>query len=675
MIEYITPRTSLFSTQAVVFSVLLFVFYTYYRTFLRKYVKYWLVSIGALCFSYFIKSVVPYSSSHLSGDYWLILAGLLLQICQYSFLVFLGCGVFNAKKNKEVPKNILRGAVALIVGLSFVTTVFFAFDSNQVFNHFYLTVSFPSFIFGCVFLSLASFILFDKKNYFSSKVLMYFSAVFGLRYLIYSFISIVALTEPWFRQIEVFLLYFDVAAHSILGFTLLIWMQGAERFVALNAINRAQYLGKHDSLTGALNREQVMAKLSDKMLELTQTNNINKSQVKLVIFLIDIKQFKFINDTYGLKIGDFILGEIASRLNNSVFIPQAVGRLSGDSFMFVIEFEQLSHVDRAVDHLHELIERCFHYEQQEITIQASVGYCFYPGDADKSEDLLQKANLALHHAETNNISTVAFEEGMQAQGRHLVLMEKQLRLALENDEFILHYQPQLNLLTNKLEGVEALVRWQHPDKGLLSPCEFLSEVEALGMHNEFDSYILDKACQASERWFKLYQRRVAIAVNITAVEFQDEQLVTNMQMLLQKYGIPSKYIELEITENVVMTDITMAMNSIIKLQSMGIKVSIDDFGTGYSSLAYLRDLPIDKIKIDRSFIQEVESNDSDLTIVKSMIELSHGLGKRVLAEGVETIEQLNLLRHLGCDAVQGYYISRPLPEDKLARYLERKEAK
>jgi EAL domain-containing protein (putative c-di-GMP-specific phosphodiesterase class I) len=340
--------------------------------------------------------------------------------------------------------------------------------------------------------------------------------------------------------------------------------------------------------------------------------------------------------------------------------------------MFVIEFEQLSHIERAVQHLHELISRPYTYQTQEIHIQASLGYCFYPDNADKAEDLLQKANLALHHAETNNIASVFFSEGMQAQGRRLLVMEKQLKSALVNDEFILYYQPQLNLLTNKLEGVEALVRWQHPEKGLLPPMDFLPDMEALGMHSAFDNYILAKACETSARWFELYRRRIAIAINITAVEFQDEKLVSNMQALLLEHKVPSKYIELEITENVVMTDIDRAMDNIVKLQSMGIKVSIDDFGTGYSSLAYLRELPIDKIKIDRSFIQEVASNDSDLTIVRSMIELSHGLGKRVLAEGVETKEQLNLLRHLGCDAVQGYFIDKPLPEEELIRYLERK---
>ena len=547
-----------------------------------------------------------------------------------------------------------------------------SFLQAEIFLYFYLNVSLPSFIFSCGLLSLAIYLLVNKKSYFSSKILMWFCFVIGLRYLLHSFISIVALTEAWFRQFELFLLYFDAAAYSVLGFILLIWLQGAERFAALNAINKAQYLGRHDRLTGALNREQVMEKLSEKMLELADGFNNNKNRTKLAIFLIDIKQFKFINDTYGLKIGDYVLGEIANRLNHSVFLPQAVGRLSGDSFMFVIKFEQLSHIDRATQHLHELISRPYTYQTQEIHIQASLGYCFYPDNADKAEDLLQKANLALHHAETNNIASVYFSEGMQAQGRRLLVMEKQLKSALANDEFILFYQPQLNLLTNKLEGVEALVRWQHPEKGLLSPIDFLADIETLGMHSVFDNYILTKVCQTSARWFDIFNRRIAIAINITAVEFQDEKLVSNIQGLLLEYKLPSKYIELEITENVVMTDIERAMDSIIKLQSMGIKVSIDDFGTGYSSLAYLRELPIDKIKIDRSFINEVASNDSDLTIVKSMIELSHGLGKRVLAEGVETLDQLNVLRHLGCDAVQGYFIDKPLSEDELVRYLERK---
>lgn len=217
----------------------------------------------------------------------------------------------------------------------------------------------------------------------------------------------------------------------------------------------------------------------------------------------------------------------------------------------------------------------------------------------------------------------------------------------------------------------ALIRWNHPERGFLTPNHFLPDVETLGLNSEFDIYVLEKACQTHKRWSQQYKKRVAIAINITAVEFQDPKLISTIQQLLLKYEISPKYIELEITENVVMTDLRSAMDTIVILQNMGIKVSIDDFGTGYSSLAYLRQLPIDKIKIDRSFINEMASNDSDITIVNSMIKLSHGLGKRVLAEGVETQTQLDMLRKLGCDAVQGYFISKPISETDLAKYLTR----
>jgi EAL domain-containing protein (putative c-di-GMP-specific phosphodiesterase class I) len=326
----------------------------------------------------------------------------------------------------------------------------------------------------------------------------------------------------------------------------------------------------------------------------------------------------------------------------------------------------------SLDHIHQLIARPYNYNNQDISVTCSIGYCFYPEHADVAEDLLQKANLALHHAESNLLESVLFQKNMQEDGRKLLKVEKSILLAFENEEFVLYFQPQLNLITNRLEGVEALIRWQHSEHGILTPDKFLGDIEKLGLSSKLDSYVLEHACQAIARWHKLYQRRVTVAINMTAVEFQDPKLISKIQTLLFKYDIPPKYIDLEITENVVMTDIKTAMNTIVSLQNMGIKVSIDDFGTGYSSLAYLRDLPIDKIKIDRSFITDVAINDSDFTIVKSMIELSHGLGKRVLAEGVEHSRQLDLLRNIGCDAVQGYFISKPIPESALGKYLKRR---
>jgi diguanylate cyclase (GGDEF)-like protein len=461
------------------------------------------------------------------------------------------------------------------------------------------------------------------------------------------------------------LVYFDLGAFTLLAFSMLIWMQGAERSIAISAMNKAQYLGKHDSLTGALNRQQVMEKLPF-IIEETKSNQQN-----LAVFLLDIKRFKFVNDTYGLKVGDAILGEIANRLDESIFLPKVIGRLSGDSFVFVTNNIDQQQQSAAIEHLHGLINRPYFIKQHKVLLQCSVGYCLYPQDAQLAEDLLQKANLALAQAESQNIATVKYKSGMQSHGRRLLAMEKEIRDGFEKSEFVLYFQPQLNLLNNRIEGFEALVRWQHPERGLLQPGSFLPDIESLNMLSNLDSYVLDRACQSIARLQKAYHRRVTIAVNITAVEFQDPQLIENIQALLFKYQITPRCLDLEITENVVMTEIATAMNTIFILQNMGINVSIDDFGTGYSSLAYLRKLPIDKIKIDRSFIEEVASNDSDLTIVKSMVELSHGLGKRVLAEGVETQEQLRLLRNIGCDAVQGYYISKPIPENELKKYFSR----
>ena len=441
---------------------------------------------------------------------------------------------------------------------------------------------------------------------------------------------------------------------------------GGERHVAATAINRAKYLDKHDALTGVLNREQVLEKLTNEM-KYPQ----GKAQ-KLCVYLLDIKGFKFVNDTYGLKVGDLILGEIAGRLNHSLLKPKVVGRLSGDSFMYVIDYTNEQQQLTAARHLHALINRPYQVSQQEVHLQCSVGYCDFPADADNADDLLKKANLALFQAESNNIQSVKYEAGMQSHGRHLLVMAKEIRQAITNEELILHFQPQLNLKNNRLEAAEVLVRWQHPDKGLLAPGQFFDDIEALNLFSELDNYVLEKTCQTIARWYVTYKRRVPLAINITAVEFQADNFISTIQSLLMKYEIPPIYLELEVTENVFITDIELVMNTIIILQNMGIKVSIDDFGTGYSSLAYLRKLPIDKIKIDRSFIQEVASNDSDLTIVKTMVELSHGLGKRVLAEGVETREQLQLLRNIGCDAVQGYFISKPIAEEEFSKYLKRK---
>ncbi|GAA6203823.1 bifunctional diguanylate cyclase/phosphodiesterase [Thalassotalea sp. SU-HH00458] len=657
----------LFSIETAVYSFLTYLLYSFYQGFGRRYVKYWTLSLACLSVQHLALSIQKFLPQFHELTPVQILLTCIVQVNQYLFIWLFFIGLYYTNKNLKYSNRLVKKTIIVPILLGIFVSLLFAFDEQAVFNRFYLRESLADFIFAGIFMFIFFFVFNLKKLHFSGTILLFYSALMCFRYLLFSFLSVGFLTEPWLQDLTAILVYFDFGAKVTLGFLLLVCMQGAERSVAEIAINRAQYLDKHDLLTGALNREQVIEKLPIAIEQAVKNNQ------KLAVYLIDIKRFKFVNDTYGLKVGDLILGQIAVRLSESILLPLVVGRLSGDSFVFAIEIIEDSQQQKAAQHLHDLISRPYLVNQQEIPLQCSVGYCLSPQDSSEAEDLLKKANLALFHAESQNIPSVKYESGMQSHGRHLLAVEKEIRQGLQNNEFILYFQPQLNLLTNRIEGVEALVRWQHPEKGLLSPDKFLPDFDALGMNGELDNYVLDLACKTNAQWYKQYKRRVAIAVNMTAVEFQDPKLISKIQTLLFKYDVPSSYLELEITENVVITDISVAMDTIVVLQNMGIKVSIDDFGTGYSSLAYLRQLPIDKIKIDRSFITEFSTNDSDLTIVNSMIKLSHGLGKRVLAEGVETLEQLNLLRKLGCDAVQGYFINRPLPPEKIANYLTRKK--
>jgi diguanylate cyclase (GGDEF)-like protein len=666
MTDKVFSSVFLFSVEAIVFSFLTFLLWVYYRGFGQQYVRFWMISLLTLCLNQIVIAIQLSTSPNIVTTTKQLFFQSIEQASYYLYISFLLLGIYSALNKISLPqKNIwLVASVAVALGIS--TTLLYGFNDTAVFNRFYLRESLPAFLIGCSLLAAGFYLLTFDSLHFSARVLTIYCLIIGARQILFSFLSIIALTEDWFRQLIGILVYIDIGSNTVLGFIMLIWMQGAERNVANSAIDRAQYLGKHDSLTGVLNRKQVLEKLPLAMKGVADNGH------KLVVFNLDIKRFKFINDTYGLKIGDLVLGEIANRLNNSILLPKVVGRLGGDSFIFVIELLDSKQQESATDHIHALLSSPYKIQQQEVILHCSVGFCVYPDDENDAEELMKQANLALFHAKTHNLTTVKYEEGMQSQGRHLLEMEKDIRKGIVEDEFILYFQPQLNLISNRLEGVEALIRWQHPEKGLLTPAFFLNDVETLGLSSEIDNYVLDKSCQSISSWYKKYKRRIPIAVNITAVEFQNPKFVAKIQSLLFKYNIPAQCLELEITENVVITEVKVAMDTIVVLQNMGIKVSIDDFGTGYSSLAYLRELPIDKIKIDQSFIKEVASNDSDLTIVKSMIKLSHGLGKRVLAEGVETSEQLTLLRNLGCDAVQGYFISKPLAEKDLANYLKRK---
>lgn len=665
MASYLFAQPFLYYSQGVAFFILSVFLWFFYQDYNRQYVKLWLIAFSALGLSHIVFAIELTVIDIPNYTWQELTLTTIHKTLFYLFVLYFLKGLYVVKCKRKITRYSWLFTL-IIVFIAIISTALFAFDPLAVFNRFYLRESLPAFIFGCAFVSASILLSLHTPRFFSSKLMSVLTLVVGIRYLFFSFSSVIFLSESVFVEIIKLLPYWDVASQSVLGFSALVWLQRSERRIALSAMSRAQYLGKHDSLTGVYNREQVI----DKMPELIE--KCTKESTKLAVFIIDIKRFKYINDNYGLRAGDYILGEIADRLKESVLVPKIVGRLSGDSFVFVLNVYDNNEVSQAVEHLHELVEQNYIFDSNVIELQSRVGFSLYPDHGDDAEELLQKSSMALFHKESRELATVVYVDGMQAYEKQLILIEKEFRQALIKEELVLYYQPQLNLQTNRIEGVEALIRWQHPEKGLLYPNDFLPHVDALNLNGLLDEYVLQHACKQIAQWIETYQRKICVAVNISAYEFQNNKLVARIQSLLFQYHIPAQYLELEITENIVISDIESAMNTITKLQNMGIKISIDDFGTGYSSLTYLRDLPIDKIKIDRSFIQFMEHNDADVTIVKAMINLCQGLGKRVLAEGVETEGQLEFLRSLGCDAIQGYYVAKPLTEEKLANYLRRK---
>ena len=444
----------LFSVEAIVFGLLTALLLMYYRGLGRQYVKYWMLSLLSLSAHHIFLAVETQLTDLSVIALENVIITCFIQLSIYFHLSALLLGLYSAISSKKISKVIIYSTFILSTVFAITATLFYGFEVGEVYNRFYLRESLPAFLMGCALL-LTSLTLYNSSTkYFSTRVFISYSLLMGLRYVLFSFLSIVLINEYWFKELTEILIYFDMGAFTLLAFSMLIWMQGAERNIAISAMNKAQYLGKHDSLMGALNRQQVMEKLP-LIIDKTESNQQN-----LAVFLLDIKRFKFVNDTYGLKVGDAILGEIASRLDESIFLPKVIGRLSGDSFVFVIDSVDEKQQSAAIEHLHGLINRAYYIKQHKVLLQCSIGYCLYPDDGHLAEDLLQKANLALAQAESQNIATVKYKEGMQSHGRRLLAMEKEIRNGFEKNEFVLYYQPQLNLLNNRIEGFEALVRWQ-----------------------------------------------------------------------------------------------------------------------------------------------------------------------------------------------------------------------
>lgn len=422
----------------------------------------------------------------------------------------------------------------------------------------------------------------------------------------------------------------------------------------------------HDPLTDLPNRLHSSSHLTE-MIAHAQNN-----QRKLALLFIDLDNFKEVNDSLGHSYGDELLQQVAERLRSAVGTNGKVARLGGDEFTVITNLiDNETDVKALASKVLKLFEQPFQLNEAQSFVTASVGISFYPNDGDNAELLLRNADSAMYQAKAsgkNNFS-IYTQEMTETLVSRVVIVEE-LRQAIEEQQFQLFYQPQINTMTGEIIGVEALIRWQHPQRGLVSPDQFIPYAESSGQIVAIGEWVIRTACQTIVRWQQQGIGVHHVAVNVSNAQLQDETLSGKVAQILQETGCKPQWLELEITESMLMDEPSQAISYLHSLNALGVKISVDDFGTGYSSLSYLKTLPVNTLKIDRSFIDNLQSDESDQAISRAIIALGHSLNLRIIAEGVESIQQLDFLRQHHCDFSQGYYISKPLPEPKLLTFMQ-----
>ncbi|MCH7551483.1 MAG: EAL domain-containing protein [Proteobacteria bacterium] len=421
-----------------------------------------------------------------------------------------------------------------------------------------------------------------------------------------------------------------------------------------------------DDLTGLPNRALFQDRLKQVLGHARRTGKL------VAVHLIDLDHFKDINDTMGHDAGDALLKGIGERLLGCVRTSDTVARIGGDEFGVIqVEPNNADGIAILAQKLLKSLEQPFKIDGRDVHSNASIGITIFPDDAEKPEEILRNADMALYHGKGESRGTYNFfvtKMNDEVQRRRAI--EDDMRAGLERGEFVLHYQPKLHIRSNRITGMEALIRWNHPQQGFMSPAEFIPVAERSKLIVPIGEWVLREACARNKAWTDAGLGPIKVAVNLSAVQIHETDLTATVRGVLEETGLDASQLELEITESLAMRNAEATIELFTELSELGVSVSIDDFGTGYSSLSYLKDFPIQRIKIDKAFIDDIGSDENPGAIARAVTTIGHSFGMEITAEGVETEDQLTFLHSLDCDEIQGYYFSRPLPEDQLGEFLK-----
>ncbi len=437
------------------------------------------------------------------------------------------------------------------------------------------------------------------------------------------------------------------------------------------AESRIEFLAHHDALTALPNRVLARDRVEVAMAF------AERSKHKMALLFLDLDNFKTVNDSLGHTMGDALLKAVALRLRSCVRDTDTISRQGGDEFLIVLpEVSDSDAIAAITSKLLESMSRPFNIEGHELGISVSAGIAVFPDDGTDIDALLKKADTAMYHAKEAGRSTYRFfSEQMNVDAVEHLRIQADLRRALEQGEFHLHYQPQIDLATNRTVGAEALIRWNHPELGLIPPARFIPVAEAGGMIVAIGDWVLREACRQAVSWHNAGFPELVVAVNLSAIQFKRSDLQKSVLYALEESGLEPRCLELELTESIMIADTEIVLDTVKRLKALGVKLSLDDFGTGYSSLSYLKRFPLDKLKIDQSFIRDMASDADNAAIVRAIIQLARTLSLRTIAEGVEDESTADHLRIHHCDEAQGYYFARPMPASEFLEYLTGKSGR
>ncbi|MEE4095858.1 EAL domain-containing protein [Pseudomonas viridiflava] len=431
-----------------------------------------------------------------------------------------------------------------------------------------------------------------------------------------------------------------------------------------------RHLALHDNLTGLPNRILLTDRIEQAM------KNINERGGCFALMFMDLDGFKPVNDAFGHHIGDLLLREVASRLRGNLHRQDTLARIGGDEFVLLIELEGPEDAMSVAARQVNLITQPFEIGDRLLQISMSIGISLYPGNGRTQHELLVNADAAMYHTKSAGKNGYSFfDVSMNSNARNQLQLSQDLRAALRHRHFCLYYQPKFDAVSGMPTGAEALLRWNHPEQGLLSPATFIGLAEKTGLIIQIGEWVLDEACRQMREWFDEGYTQWRIAVNLSALQFCHAGLVKTVSDTLARHQLPANCLTLEITETTAMHDADASLAVLKQLSAMGVDLSIDDFGTGYSSLMYLKRLPANEIKIDRGFVRDLEHDSDDAAIVSAIVAVGQALNLRIVAEGVETAVQQNFLTRLGCDALQGFLLGHPLPAQRFIEDIRSGQAR